>query len=202
VIWLKFWSDDMFHHRTLLMAGLAALTAPGIAHADEVFHKVNVGAEVNAACGIGNPNDDVIDLNDLTGPDGALASSLTSPNESGFTVIPDAWCNTPHKVTIDATPMRLEPEYWPSYAQPSYMAREIAYDAKLIGWPSTFGKRAVGGGDPAFTEVDYAYAPASGLKLSISRLQTLTAGRAEQPNLMLEVGPYLGTVTITLATNP
>lgn len=191
----------MFHRRKLLMAGLAVLAIPGIAHADTASQQIDIDATVDGACGMGDPASEVIDLHDLTGPDGTLAANLTGTGVSGSTTIADAWCNTPHRLTMQATPMTLE--VTPIYPQASYMARQLAYDAKLTGWPGSLGVRPRGGGDDAFTEVDGARAaPSPGLLLEISNLETLNPGGTEQAGLMLEAGGYRGTVTITLATNP
>ena len=194
----------MFHHRIMLMAGIAALAAPGIAQANDVSRQVDVNAIVDGACGMGSPVDSIIDLGDLTGPDGALDPQLTGTNVAGHTIIADAWCNTPHKITMKATPMALQST--PAYAQPAYMARKLTYQAKLKNWlpGADLGLRPLGGGDITSLTLDNARAAAApGLDLQISDLETLNvAGNAEQPNLMLEVGHYLGTVTITLETNP
>lgn len=193
----------MFHRRKLLMAGLAVLAMPGIAHADSVSQQIDLDSTVAGACGMGNPASDVIDLHDLTGPDGTLANSLTGTGVSGSTVIANAWCNTAHKLSMRATPMALE--VVPVYAQPSYMARKITYDATLKNWlPLTdLELRPNGGTDLASLPYGAARAAQSpGLTLEISNLETLNLGGAEQPGLMLEAGDYRGTVTITLATNP
>ncbi len=192
----------MFHRRKLLMAGIAALAVPGIAHADSVSQQIDIDATVDGACGMGTPVSDEIDVGDLSGPDGTLDGSLTGAMVQGnSTIIADAWCNTSHKLTMKATPMELQ--NLPGYAQPSYMARKVTYDATLVGWPSNLGVRPHGGTDMAFTTVTGARAaPSPGLELQISALETMNQSNAEQPDLMLEVGEYRGTVTITLATNP
>jgi len=193
----------MLHRRTLLMAGLATLAAPGNAHANSVSQQIDIGATVAGACGMGNPDDEIIELGDLTDPDGTLKGDLTSASASGSTIIPDAWCNTPHKLTMEATPMTLQAP--PAYAQPSYMARKVTYWARLKNWSpmGAISLRPHGGSDQSENEFNSALAAQSGgLTLEISQLETLNQSNNEVSNLMLEVGDYKGTVTITLATNP
>src|SRR3546814_5308803 len=85
----------MFHRRKLLMAGIAALAVPGIAHADSVSQQIDIDATVDGACGMGTPVSDEIDVGDLSGPDGTLDGSLTGAMVQGnSTIIADAWCNT------------------------------------------------------------------------------------------------------------
>src|SRR3546814_2906674 len=99
----------MFHRRKWLMAGIAALAGPGIAHADSVSQQIDIDATVDGACGMGTPVSDEIDVGDLGGPDGTLDGSLTGAMVQGnSTIIADAWCNTSHKLTMTATPMRSE----------------------------------------------------------------------------------------------
>lgn len=190
----------MFHRLKLVTVGVAALAVSGAAHANEVSSQVNIGATVVGACSLGSPNITEIDLGDLSGPDGLLAAPLKASTTVGTAVIADAWCNTSHRLTIEGQPMTLETAK--PYAQPAYMTRHITFDAKLIGWAAPVGFRPRSGSDQAFLEWPEARAaPASGLRLNISKLETLTAARAEQPNLMLEAGTYRGRVTVTLATN-
>src|SRR3546814_6078870 len=72
----------MFHRRKLLMAGIAALAVPGIAHADSVSQQIDIDATVDGACGMGTPVSDEIDVGDLSGPDGTLDGSLTGAMRS------------------------------------------------------------------------------------------------------------------------
>src|SRR3546814_7415973 len=99
----------MFHRRKLLMAGIAALAVPGIAHADSVSQQIDIDATVDGACGMGTPVSDEIDVGDLSGPDGTLDGSLNGAMVQGNrTFIADAWYTTSHKLTKTATPMELQ----------------------------------------------------------------------------------------------
>ncbi|MCW0196764.1 hypothetical protein [Sphingopyxis sp.] len=200
----------MIHHRILLMAGIAALIVPGAVQANEVSQRVDIGATVTGACGMGSPGTTEINLGTLNDSQGKLKASLASASiVSGSTYIADAWCNAPHKLSIKATPMVLEDT--PGYSQPAYMSRRLTYQATLQNWVAGqgIGIRPLGGSDTGtstFTEARAAVAP--GLKLEISDLETLSGESGvgtETPGLMLETsqsGLYRGTVTITLATNP
>ncbi len=200
----------MIHHRILLTAGIAALIVPGAAQANDVSQQVDIGATVAGACGMGSPDTTQINLGTLNDSQGKLKASLANAGiVSGSAYIADAWCNAPHKLSIQATPMVLQNT--PSYSQPAYMSRRLTYQATLQNWAvgQGIGIRPLGGSDTGFstfTEARAAVAP--GLKLEISDLETLTGETGvgtEEPGLMLETsqsGLYRGTVTITLATNP
>ena len=191
----------MFHRLKLTVAAASALAMPGIAQAQTVSADIQLSSTVDNACGLGAPSLTVLDLHDLTGPDGKLDPSKTGAATLASTVIADAWCNAPHSLTLDATPMALQGA--PSYAQPSYMAREITYWAKLVGWGSgSLNRRPKSADDGVSSDFTGAYAAQSpGLTLNVSDLETLTADKTEQPGLMLEAGHYKGTVTITLTTS-
>ncbi len=196
----------MIHHRILMMAGIAALAAPGFAHADDAAPQVDINGTVGEACGMGSPQAAVIDLHDLTGPNGALKASLLSDAVSGSTVIDDAWCNAPHTLTLQATKMTLVTP--PTHNQPDYMSRELIYRATLRNWApgQSIGVRINGGNDTTEAGFDAARAAQTpGLTLEISKLGALSKAGGEDNTLMLETagdGTYRGLVTITLATNP
>jgi len=187
----------MIHRLKLAIAGAALVAMPGMAQA--ATGEILLGSTVDGACGVGAPDLTVLDLHDLTGPDGLLDAGKTGSTVLATATIADAWCNTAHKLTMTAYPMALQ--HTPPYAQPDYLSRRVTFDAELLGWPYGLSNRPHGGGDvTTFGPVSGAYAaPGPGLRLRISNLETLTAASAEQPNLMLEPGNYRGTVTITLA---
>lgn len=189
----------MFHRLKLTVAAASMLVVPNTALAQTVSSDINLSSTVSGACGLGVPAQTVLNLLNLSGSDGRLDSSKRSTSTLASTVISDAWCNAPHSLTLDAKPMALQETR--SYAQPVYMAREITYDAKLVGWPVTLVRRPKTGDDGVSIEMPGPYAPVSpGLVLNVSHLETLTAGKVEDASLMLEPGTYKGTVTITLAT--
>jgi len=189
----------MFHRLKFVIAGIAALAVPALVHAAE--QQVDITAEVAGSCGVGSPDVTEINLHDLTGPDGKLDPSKTGAAVLGQATIADAWCNTPHSLTMEATPMTLTRAV--AYAQPAYMARKVTYSARLTGWAGfPISDRPHGGSDSVSVgPVPNPYAaPSPGLVIQVSKLQTLTPAGAEQADLMLEYGLYRGTVTITLTT--
>ena len=189
----------MFYRLKLTVAAGSVLLVPGIALAQaQAQSEINVSANVLKACGLGTPDQTFLDLGDLTGPDGKLASSKTGSAVLASTTIANAWCNAPHSVKMQAVPMLLQGTK--PYGQPVYMTRAITYDATLQGWPAELVRRPRTGDDDVQINFAGAYAPAGGLVLKVARLNSLTANRAEQTGLMLEAGTYKGTVTITLAT--
>lgn len=191
----------MSHRLNMMIAATALVVAPGIAAAQtSASNSIALTSIVSGSCGLGAPAQAVLDLHDLSGSDGKLDASKRSAATQVSTVITDAWCNAPHSLTFAAKPMSLQQSR--SYAQPSYMARDITYDAKLVGWPVTLTRRPKTGDDDVSIDLPGAFAaPGSGLVLNISRLETLTAARVEDATLMLEAGSYKGTVTITLSTS-
>jgi hypothetical protein len=189
----------MFHRLKLVMAGAALLALPGVANA-QASQEVALNSTVNGACGLGTPDASILDLHDLTGPDGTLDAAKTGNTVLATATIADAWCNAPHTLSLESTAMTLQRTV--PYAQPAYMARRVTYNATLLGWPVGAVIRPRNDHDLATMIIDHAYAaPAAGLRLQISKLQTLATGNTEQAGLMLEPGFYLGTVTITLAAN-
>jgi hypothetical protein len=193
------WSDDMLHRLKLVMTGAALLALPGIAQA-QASNQIQLNSTVAGACGLGAPDTDVINLHDLTGPDGTLDAAKTGSAVLGTATIADAWCNAPHTLSLESTAMTLQRNV--PYAQPAYMARRVTYNATLLGWAVGTIIRPRNDHDLATFLIDHAYAaPAAGLRLQISKLQTLATGNTEQAGLILEPGFYLGTVTITLAAN-
>lgn len=187
----------MFHRFKLVIAGVALLAVPGVALAQSASNQVTLSSTVTGACGLGAPDTTPINLQDLTGPDGLLDPAKTGTTVLGTSTIADAWCNSPHTLSLESSAMTLQESR--AYAQPAYMARRVTFDARLVGWPFTAIIRPRNDNDRTTLEVPGAYAaPAPGLRLQISRLQTLSLTNTEQPNLMLENGSYLGTVTITL----
>lgn len=189
----------MSHRLNMTIAAAALLVVPGAAAAQTASNSIALTSTVAGSCGLGTPAQTVLDLHDLSGTDGKLDSSKRSTSTQVSTVITDAWCNAPHSLTFAAKPMSLQESR--SYAQPSYMARDITYDAKLVGWPVTLTRRPKTGDDDVSIEMPGAFAASSGLVLNISHLETLTAARVEDATLMLEAGHYKGTVTITLSTS-
>ena len=123
----------MSHRLNMTIAAAALLFAPGVAAAQAASNSIALTSTVAGSCGLGTPAQTVLDLHDLSGTDGKLDSSKRSTATQVSTVITDAWCNAPHSLTFAAKPMSLQESR--SYAQPSYMARDITYDAKLVGWP-------------------------------------------------------------------
>lgn len=188
----------MSHRFTLTAFAAAALLVPGVAQADSVSTEVELKSTVNIACGMGSPDVTEIDLLDLTGPDGKLASSKTGTATLGTAKIADAWCNAPHRLSMRTWPMALERAT--PYAQSPNMARKVTFTALLVGMSANpLGGRPAFGGDLAFVNNSGPRAAgSSGLELNISELQTLSQGNTEQP-LMLEAGSYRGRVTITLS---
>jgi hypothetical protein len=188
----------MFHRFKLVMAGAALLALPGVANAQSATGEIVLSTNVTGACGLGTPDASVLDLHDLTGPDGLLDPAKMGDTVLATATIVDAWCNAPHTLSLESTAMTRQGTL--PYAQPSYMARRVTYNAKLIGWPFTATIRPRNDNDLTTIDVPAAYAaPTPGLRLQISKLQTLALGNTEQAGLMLEPGFYLGTVTITLA---
>lgn len=187
----------MIHRLKLAIAGAALVAVPGMAQA--ATGEIDLSSTVNGACGVGTPDLTVLDLHDLTGPDGLLDAAKKGNTVLATATIADAWCNTAHELSMTSYPMSLQST--PPYAQPDYLARRVTFNARLVGWVTGFTSRPHGGGDFAsIGPISGAYAaPSPGLRLQISKLETLTAGNAEQANLMLEPGNYRGTVTITLA---
>ena len=187
----------MLHHLKLVFAGAALLALPGIAAA-QASNQIQLNSTVAGACGLGTPDTTRIDLHDLTGPDGNLDPAKTGTAVLGTATIEDAWCNTPHTLSLQSTAMTLQRSV--PYAQPAYMARRVTFDARLVGWFVNTTIRPRNDNDLTTIEVPQAFAAhAPGLRLNISKLQTLALGNTEQAGLMLEPGFYLGTVTITLA---
>lgn len=192
----------MVHRVKWALAGTALVALSGTAQAQSAQQQINMSSTVAAACGMGTPNTTIINLLDLTGPDGLLDPAKLGTAVLGTATIADAWCNGPNELSLVSSPMTLTRTV--PYAQPSYMARHVTYSATLVGWgPGTVSIRPRFGGDTATYGLSQAQAaPASGLELRVSRLQTLTgADRTETPNLMLEHGTYRGTVTIRMQAN-
>jgi hypothetical protein len=188
----------MFHRLKLVMAGVSLLALPGAVHAQAASGEIELSSTVNGSCGMGTPDASILDLHDLTGPDGLLDPAKTGTAVLATATIADAWCNAPHTLSLESTAMSLQRNL--PYAQPSYMARRVTYNATLLGWAVGTVIRPRNDHDLATLIIDHAYAaPAAGLRLQISKLQTLAIGNTEQAGLMLEPGNYLGTVTITLA---
>jgi hypothetical protein len=189
----------MTHRLKLMIAGIAAFGMTGVAHAQSVASsQIDINSTVIGACGLGTPDVTLIDLGDLTGPNGLLDPSKKVTTTLGTATISNAWCNTSHRLTIEGQPMTLQRTV--PYAQPTYMTRHVTFDAKLVGWSAGVNFRPRGGADQASVDFSEARAaPAPGLRLNISNLETLTAARLEQAGLMLEHGTYLGTIKITLA---
>jgi hypothetical protein len=189
----------MLHRLKFVIAGAALLAWPNMGQT-QASNQIQLSSTVGGACGLGSPDTDVIDLHDLTGPDGTLDPAKTGNAVLGVATIADAWCNAPHTLSLESTAMTLQRSI--PYAEPAYMARRVTYNATLLGWPVGTVIRPRNDHDLATIIIDHAYAaPAAGLRLQISKLQTLAAGNTEQAGLMLEPGSYLGTVTITLAAN-
>jgi len=189
----------MLHRLKFLIPGAVLLAVPGMAQA-QASNQIELRGTVTGACGLGAPDTNVIDLHDLTGPDGLLDPAKTGNTVLGTATIANAWCNAPHTLSLESTAMTVQRNI--PYAQPTYMARRVTYNATLLGWPVGTVIRPRNDHDLATIIVDHEYAaPAAGLRLQISKLQTLATGNTEQAGLMLEPGNYLGTVTITLAAN-
>ncbi len=188
----------MFHRFKLAMVGAALLVLPGVAQAQSASNQINLNSTVSVACGMGTPDTNRIDLLDLTGPGGTLDPAKTGTTVLGTATIEDAWCNTPHTLSLQSTAMTLQRSV--PYAQPAYMARRVTFDARLTGWFINTTIRPHNDNDLVSFEVPQAFAAqAPGLRLNVSKLQTLNLVNTETPGLMLEHGFYLGTVTITLA---
>ena len=189
----------MFHRIKLMAAAASIFTLAGVANAQVVTAEADILFEstVVKACGIGSPDTTALNLADLTGADGKLTAANTGSTTLATATISGAWCNAPHAVTIKASPMALQSV--PVYAQPAYMARKLTYDATLVGWGADLTNRPLVVDNLATRNVGSEFAPASSqIQLNVSKLQTLTAAGVEEAGLMLEVGTYKGTVTITL----
>ncbi len=188
----------MFHRLKLVIAGAALLALPGIAQAQTASNQINLNSTVSIACGMGTPDTTRIDLLDLTAPNGTLDPAKTGTTVLGTATIADAWCNTPHTLSLESTAMTLQRNL--PYALPAYMARRVTFDARLVGWFVNTTIRPHNDNDLVTIEVPQAFAAQSpGLRLNVSKLQTLNLANSEAAGLMLEPGFYLGTVTITLA---
>lgn len=189
----------MIHRFKLGMVGAALFALPGAAQA-QASQEILLNSTVQQSCGMGAPTTTRIDLLDLTGPGGTLDPAKTGSAVLGSSTIADAWCNAPHKITISSTAMTLQRSV--AYAQPSYMARRVTFDADLVGWYVDTSIRPHNDNDSFTINVPHAFAAGpSGLRLNISNLETLNISNTEVPELMLEHGSYLGTVTIKLAAN-
>ena len=187
----------MFHRLNFLLAGAVLLATPVAADA-QAATEIQLSSTIAGSCGLGTPDTSVLDLHDLTGPDGLLDPAKLGNTILATATIADAWCNTPHTLSLQSTAMTLQRTV--PYAEPAYMARRVTFNAKLVGWPFTATIRPRNDNDLVTLDVPTAYAaPAPGLRLQISKLQTLTPSGTEQAGLMLEPGNYLGTVTIILA---
>ena len=186
----------------IALAGFTALALPGVALAQEASQTVTLTAEVDEACVLGSPQLDNLPLGDLTGADGRLDPSKTGTTVLQTTAFLVAWCNTPSVLGLNAEPLALTSA--PAYATPTNFSRLLTYDATLVGWPSDLVDRPTVGSAAQSLDADSPHAaPSDGLRLDISRLQTLNAaGTVETAGLALEAGTYSGTVTVTLATAP
>src|SRR5690606_27845810 len=109
--------------KSLHAAGLAValIAAPVAAQAQDTL-SFTLNGNVPQACALGAPADTVLDLDDLTGPDGRLTAALLSDAPAVQTQIPNAWCNTPSILTVDAGPLSLGTNA-PAYPTPNGFSR-------------------------------------------------------------------------------
>lgn len=183
--------------KTLFAAGAAAVMAmtPAIAMAQDSLTFI-LNGQVPQACALSAPGETVLDLQDLTGPDGRLTAALLSSATAVQTEIPNAWCNTPSILSVDAGPLNLGAGA-PAYATPNGFSRLLTYDATLSGWPADIVHRPLVGALPTATAA--ANAHANTLNLTIASLQTLNAaGTAEAAGLVLEAGGYSAEIAISV----
>ena len=188
----------MVHRLRLVIAGAALLALPGVAQAQSASGEILLNSTIGGFCGMGPPDTTRIDLLDLTGPGGTLDPAKTGTTVLGSATIADAWCNTPHTLSLQSTAMTLQRNI--PYPLPAYMARRVTFDAMLVGWSVNTTIRPRNDNELTTIGVPQAFAAQTpGLRLNVSKLQTLNLANNETPGLMLEPGFYLGTVTITLA---
>lgn len=183
------------------LAGIAALSAPAMAQAQDATATVLINATVDKACVLGNPDVALLPLGDLTGPNGAVDAALTGSSVVASATIDLAWCNAPSTLSINASPLTLQSP--PPYATPSGFSRQVTYDATLVGWPSDLNDRPLEGDAAKTLVASQAHsAPGPGLVLNISNLESLSpGGTVETPNLVLEAGLYSASVIISLSAN-
>ena len=183
------------------LAGIAAITAPAFAQAQDASSTVSLSGTVDEACFLGSPDVETLDLDDITGPDGRLDTSLTGAAVVATATIADAWCNSPSILSINGAPLTLQAA--PAYATPAGFARQTTYNATLVGWPSDLVDRPIEG-DLAKTQAatEARAAPTPGLVLNISDLETLApGGTVETPELVLEAGAYSAEIVISVSLN-
>lgn len=187
----------------LALVGAGVFAVPMTAQAQTAGSTVTLTANVDQACVLGQPSATELQLGDLTGPDGRLASTLTSAAVSVSTEIPVAWCNGPSKLTVNAEPLGLVPADTPAYNTPAGFSRLITYNATLIGWPSNLTDRPyVGDSAKSLDASEARAAPNPGLIVQVSSLQALNgAGTTEDANLVIEAGRYTASIVISLAVN-
>jgi len=186
----------MTYRFKLVIAGAALAAFPSAAHA-QASQEIVLNSTVDLSCGIGTPTSTVIDLQDLTGPDGLLDPAKTGSSTIGTTTILDTWCNGPSEMRLVPYPMTLQRS--PPYAQPATMTRQLTYNARFIGWGDPVTLRPRNGGDATIKEAEFARAaPATGIQINVSGLQSQKPNGDEQAGLMLEHGDYRGYVEITL----
>lgn len=179
---------------TPFIAAAALLLTPLAAQAQVT---VIVTGTVDEQCALGAPDLVVLDLGDLTGPDGRLTPTLLSSATAVQTDISSAWCNTPSTLTVEAEPLNQGASA-PGYATPVGFSRLLTYDAILEGWPTAVSHRPLTGSAPSST--DAGEARSNPLTLSIASLQTLNAdGTAEVADLVIEAGSYSGSIEISVS---
>ncbi len=161
----------------------------------------SIAAGVERRCFLGEPSSAALNLGDLTGSDGRLEPALLGSAAIVSTSLANAWCNTPSNISVDVTPLTLQNAVQFPDGDSSGFTRYLTYDARVSGWPTATVNRPLIGGSTTSTTAGEAHA--NPLSLEVSRLQTLDdEGQAETPNLFVEAGVYLSTVTISVATLP
>lgn len=181
------------------VSAAALLATPLAAHAQSATNTINLSAEVEEACVLGDPDVAELNLGDLTGPDGRLSADKISAAVSGQTSIPVAWCNAPSVLSLDAAPLSLVTP--PAYSTPASFSRLVTYTAALTGWSSALSDRPIIGDAAKTVSAPGAHA-ATPLGIEISTLATLNAAGSAEESAFLEAGAYSATIVISLSVQP
>lgn len=180
-------------NRTIPFIVVAAFALTPLAAQAQVT--VNLTGTVNEQCALGIPDLVVLNLMDLTGPDGRLTAELLSATPKVQTDIPNAWCNMPSTLKIEAAP--LSQAVAPGYNTPAGFSRLLTFDAVLEGWPAEIRHRPLLGSAASTTSANTPHA--HDLTLSIASLQTLNAdGASEAAGLVVEAGAYSTEIVISV----
>ena len=181
----------------LLAAGLAGL--PGAALAQSApSQTVTVTGDVAKACMLGTPASATLNIGALTDASGRLLPALTGNTPAAQTTIASAWCNTPSTIALKASPLTMVST--PAYAQPQGFARAITYTANLTNWSEAVTNRPLTSDATVSVAAARAQAAQPSLGVVFSNLAPLVSG-SENPNALIEAGPYSTSVQITLSAS-